>query len=608
MNVKRFFGRTNKDALAKLRAELGPDAIVLKNRAVEGGIEILAMADHDHVPDPSPEPANHADDEPGHWEAAPAPRERVVEPPAKAAAAVPEMTTLSFQQYVRDRLARKGSAAEKAAAEKAAAEKAAAEKAAAAKAASQKAASENAAAQKAAAQEAAANRAAAEMAAAERAATERAAIERAAAERASVEHAATGKAAPGAQAVPPNSRSAQSRSEPRATPVTGRVDARALDPLELPDLGAFESRGLDSPSRAAPPREPQAAESRLPVAASAPTVSAEAIADALDDARESITEAVQHSVLAELRQMKHFIADQLETMSWFEGTRRQPVRNRLLRTLMTAGFSPALGRALVNRVPDELNDEQSLAWAGKALARNLLCDTEGSMIDGGGIFALIGPTGVGKTTSTAKIAARFALKHGTQSIGLVTVDAYRIGGQDQLRSFGRMLGVPVHVAHDAASLADFLHLYMNKKLVLIDTAGIGQRDERVEELLASLSSNVVRKLLVVNAAAQVETQEEVVLAYRGAQAAGMIISKLDEAVRPAGALDCAIRHRMRVVGVADGQRVPEDWAWAEPQALVDRALTVHPSPAFELDDQLLGMMFSATRGEAPAGAPRRSDV
>lgn len=568
MNVKRFFGRTNKEALARLRAELGPDAVVLKNRAVEGGVEILAMADHDSVPDPLPAPAplptahddDDEDEDAARWDAAPATRDRAIEPPSKPAAVVPEMTTLSFQQYVRDRLARKGSAAEKAATEKAATEKAAAEKAAAEKAA--------------------AARAAAEKAASERAASERAASERAASERAA--------------ASSPN-----------------RNDASALDPLELPDLGAFESRGFDSRPGAKAADAAQAGTARRQASLAPPaasSVSAEAIAEALDDARESIAEAVQHSVLAELRQMKAFISDQLETLSWFEGTRRQPVRNRLLRTLMTAGFSPALGRALVNRVPEDLNDEQALVWTGKALARNLLCDTEGSMIDGGGIFALIGPTGVGKTTSTAKIAARFALKHGTQSIGLVTVDAYRIGGQDQLRSFGRMLGVPVHVAHDAASLADFLHLYMNKKLVLIDTAGIGQRDERVEELLASLSSNVVRKLLVVNAAAQVETQEEVVLAYRGAQAAGLIISKLDEAVRPAGAIDCAIRHRMRVAGVADGQRVPEDWAWAEPQTLVDRALAVHPSPAFELDDQLLGMMFAAPRGQAPQAAPRRSDV
>jgi flagellar biosynthesis protein FlhF len=604
VNVKRFFGRTNKEALARLRAELGPDAIVLKNRAVEGGIEILAMAEDTRLPEPAPDTLAQADEPAASWEEPPALRERVIEPPAKPAA-VPEMTTLSFQQYVRDRLARKGSAGEKAAA------KAAADKVAAERAASDKAAAD---------ERAMAERAASERIASERAAVERAAVERAAAERAAAEQAAQEQAAEQAylhraateRATAERAAAADNAAAHRATVErTSRLDALATDPLALPELGGFDARSQRSLAGAAHRTAVSAAASRPPAApapSAGPSVSAEAIADALDDARESITEAVQHSVLTELRQMKSFIADQLETLSWYEGTRRQPVRSRLLRTLITAGFSPALSRALVNRVPDEVDDDQALVWAGKALARNLQCDTEGSLIDGGGIFALIGPTGVGKTTSTAKIAARFALKHGTQSIGLVTVDAYRIGGQDQLRSFGRMLGVPVHVAHDAASLADFLHLYMNKKLVLIDTAGIGQRDERVEELLASLSSNVVRKLLVVNAAAQVETQEEVVLAYRGAQAAGLIISKLDEAVRPAGALDCAIRHRMRVVGVADGQRVPEDWAWADAQTLVDRALAVQSSPAFELDDQMLGMMFAAPRGDATAAALRRSDV
>lgn len=561
MNVKRFFGRTNKDALARLRAELGPDAIILKNRTVEGGIEILAMADDEHAVAEGP------DGGPDHAGAAMPRRARVLAddrpvlevPPA---APVPEMTTVSFQQYVRDRLARKsaapvvkGSVPER-------------------KAAPEPAKSASASV--------------------------------------SVSVSATQSST---AAVPVHRPSAPmpmaAALAGQHTPLvpdaqtTQRFESDAFEFAPVPVLagrtGAAKPRsnaGFASVSAAS-------ATSATSAASGASGASPEAIAHALGDARTAITEAVQSSVLAELQQMKNFIADQLETLSWYEGTRRQPVRSRLLRALMTAGFSPALGRALVNRVPEEFDDAQALAWTGKALARNLQCDLEGSVIDGGGIFALIGPTGVGKTTSTAKIAARFALKHGTQSVGLVTVDAYRIGGQDQLRSFGRMLGVPVHVAHDAASLADFLHLYMNKKLVLIDTAGIGQRDERVEELLASLSSNVVRKLLVVNAAAQVETQEEVIVAYRGAQAAGMIISKLDEAVRPAGALDCAIRHRMRVVGVADGQRVPEDWSWADPDALITRALNVQAAPAFELDDQLLGMMFSGNRA-APAMASSRS--
>lgn len=487
MNVKRFFGRTNKEALAKLRAELGPDAVVVRNRTVEGGVEILAMADQA----PGGGLGAHAATD-AHRSGAPGASDDLD-------AGVPEMTTVSFQQYVRDRLARKN-----------------------------------------------------------------------------------------AQAEAPHSVPPAAASQP--APLSASRSPARHDAIRSSSAAVTGVR--------ASPAEPQADSARRIETAPAPVAARKPRQEVQGETRESIAEAVQSSVLAELQQMKHYIAEQLDTLSWFEGTRRQPVRSRLLKRLITAGFSPALARALVTRVPEEFDDAQAFAWAGRALARNLSCDSHGELLDGGGIFAMIGPTGVGKTTSTAKIAARFALKHGTQSIGLVTVDAYRIGGQDQLRSFGRMLGVPVHVAHDAASLADFLHLYMNKKLVLIDTAGIGQRDERVEELLASLSVGVVRKLLVVNAAAQPETQEEVILAYRGAQAAGMVISKLDEAVRPAGVLDCAIRHRLRLVGVADGQRVPEDWSAPNAEALIARALAVRASPAFELDDQLLGMMFSDPRGAA----------
>ena len=507
MNVKRFFGRTNKDALARLRAELGSDAIVLKNRAVDGGVEILAMADSGRG-DADLQAARLIDTEQFDRPSAP--------PADEIAQALPEMTTVSFQQYVKDRLARRS----------------------------------------------------AEASAQADAST---ANERRAAARPVSEPAARPRARPSAASAP-----ASASTRPVAAP----------EPM----------------TRSAPAR----------VSALAPAEFQDTIAEALGEARESITEAVQTSVMAELRQMKHFIADQIEALSWFDETRRQPVRKRLLKTLMTAGFSPALARALVSRVPVELDEVRALGWTAKALERNLRCDADGSLFDAGGIFALIGPTGVGKTTSTAKIAANFALKHGTQSMGLITVDAYRIGAQDQLRSFGRMLGVPVHVAHDTASLNDFLQLFAKKKLVLIDTAGIGQRDPRVDELLASLSSKAVRKLLVVNAAAQVETQEEVITAYRGAQAAGMIISKLDEAVRPAGALDCAIRHRMRVVGVADGQRVPEDWSWPDGRALIRRALSVQSSPAFAIDDQMLGMIFTGGRGAgsstAGSAARRRSDV
>ena len=312
---------------------------------------------------------------------------------------------------------------------------------------------------------------------------------------------------------------------------------------------------------------------------------------------------VQAQMLAEMREMRSFIADQLASFSWFDGVRRNAAQARMMRTLLTAGFSASLTRSIVTSLPEDLDDEQAESWVRQVLARNLACTDTDALLDRGGIFALIGPTGVGKTTTTAKIAARFALKHGAQSVGLMSVDAYRVGGQDQLRSFGRLLGVPVHVAHDAATLADFLHLYMNKKLILIDTAGIGQRDERVDELLASLASSKVKKLVVLNAAAQVETLDDVVTAYRAANAAGVVLSKVDEAVKLGGALDCVLRHHLRIVGVANGQRVPEDWTSPHAERLVDAALSCKPSADFDLEEGDMGALFQPEgRGADGAGS------
>ncbi len=119
----------------------------------------------------------------------------------------------------------------------------------------------------------------------------------------------------------------------------------------------------------------------------------------------------------------------------------------------------------------------------------------------------------------------------SSNLGLITLDAYRVGAQEQLRTYGRILGVPVHTAHDRASLEDLLDLLSAKTMVLIDTAGMAQRDVRTRELLDMLSHRSIQKLLVVNAAAQGETIEDVMIAYHGATCRGMVISKLDEAVK-----------------------------------------------------------------------------
>ncbi|MEY2892824.1 MAG: hypothetical protein RJA98_2732 [Pseudomonadota bacterium] len=311
----------------------------------------------------------------------------------------------------------------------------------------------------------------------------------------------------------------------------------------------------------------------------------------------------QQDMMAELRQVKGLIEERFGALAFMEKLQRHPVQARLSQRMLDCGFSPALIRKLVEGMSAEITDEMD--WAGAVLERNLLtAEQQPALEDQGGVFAMVGSTGVGKTTSTAKLAAAFATKHGAANLGLITLDAYRVGAHEQLRAYGRILGVPVHTAHDRASLEDLLELLAGKHMVLIDTAGMGQRDTRTRELLEMVGHASIRKLLVVNASAQGETIEDVLTAYRAVDAHGIILSKVDEAVKLGPALDAMIRHRLRVLAVANGQRVPEDWHRLSGQALMHRALRAHVAPAFRMDNNDVNLIFAAqTVNPVAAAAP-----
>ena len=299
----------------------------------------------------------------------------------------------------------------------------------------------------------------------------------------------------------------------------------------------------------------------------------------------------------ELRAVRELIDDRFSMLAFLERLQRDPRQVKLAQQLLEAAFSPAMVRKLVQSLPAHATDP--LAWASGVLEHNLLADKQGLAIeDHRGVFALIGATGVGKTTSTAKLAAAFATKHGVAGLGLITLDAYRIAAPEPLRSHGRMLGVPVHTAHDRASLEDLLELLSAKTLVLIDTAGMAQRDARTRELLEMLQHRAISKLLVISAAAQGDTLEDVMLGYGVQQCLGVIVSKLDEAVKLGPALDALIRYRAKVVGVATGQRVPEDWHRLSSQALVQRALRGGGGASWRLDAGEVHLLFAATQGGA----------
>jgi flagellar biosynthesis protein FlhF len=285
------------------------------------------------------------------------------------------------------------------------------------------------------------------------------------------------------------------------------------------------------------------------------------------------------AVLREIHSMRGMIEEQLAGMAWNEQQRRDPVRGHLLRTLLGAGFSARLAKEVLHELPTGQNYAGGLAYAKTELVRRMpLLADEDALMDGGGVFALMGPTGVGKTTTTAKLAARCVMRFGAEKLALVTTDSYRIGAYEQLRIYGQILGVSVHAVKNAADLPVVLDGLRDKHMVLIDTVGMSQRDRAVAGQIAMLcgTGRPVKRLLLLNASSHGDTLHEVVQAYRqggrtgsGGDLAGCIFTKVDESTHPGALIDMAIRHQLPVHYVSSGQKVPEHLLLADGKALVD---------------------------------------
>jgi flagellar biosynthesis protein FlhF len=270
-------------------------------------------------------------------------------------------------------------------------------------------------------------------------------------------------------------------------------------------------------------------------------------------------EIVPAEVMDELRSLRKMFEQHLAAFAWGETARSEPVKTEILRQMLDMGFSPRLSRDLLQGLPRELNTAKALGWVKAAADRALLTiDSEDDIIERGGVYALVGPTGVGKTTTVAKLATRCVLRHGAGMVALVTTDGYRIGAVEQLKSYGRILGVTVYLAKDAEDLRHILASLTPRHMVLIDTIGMSQRDRMVEEQIAMFGHSGVRRLLVLAATGRGDTLDDVVRAYHGPDIAGCILSKVDEAASLASPLDVIIRHRLPLHYVSNGQRVPED--------------------------------------------------
>lgn len=380
-----------------------------------------------------------------------------------------------------------------------------------------------------------------------------------------------------------------------------RTYAMPVEPLESPAPLRIEPR---AEAREIPRLEP-ISEPAQPVAVSRAAVRPQApVAPAPIQQAPSVEPEVMATELKqigdEIKLLRSLLQSQLASFAWAELENHAPNRVELFKQLLASGLSATLIRQLIDKLPGQYAGDTALKWARSALLHNLRCvDADQEIMDRGGIYALVGPTGVGKTTTVAKLAARATMKFGPQHVALITTDSYRIGAQDQLRIYGKILGVPVFSIQNEGDLQLTLADLSTRHIVFIDTVGMGQRDARVAaqiEMFAAIDRPVDR-LLVMAANADGHSLEDVVRNYRGHALAGCILSKIDESVSLGASLDIVIRNRLKVCFVTNGQRVPEDLHTAHGPFLVDRALKApHQTSPFSLQHDELQIMNSAQAG------------
>ena len=309
----------------------------------------------------------------------------------------------------------------------------------------------------------------------------------------------------------------------------------------------------------------------------------------------------QQGLAKEIKSMRSMLQEQFACMAWSDMQQRDPKRTRLLRTLINAGFSPALARQFLDKMPSDAD----MSWVNQVLTHNLHVATEAEdVVVRGGVYALTGPTGVGKTTTTAKLAARAVVRYGADSVALITTDSYRIGALEQLRIYGKILGVAVHAARDTNDLRVTLSGLKHKRLVLIDTMGMGQRDKRVAEQTEMFNAAGVQRLLLLNSTSSGDTLEDVVRTYHTQGVIGCIATKLDEAVSLGAVLDVMVRHKLTLHYVANGQRVPEDLHEVNMAYLLHRAFESASKPvAFEAQELDIPAMMAGQNIHASVQNP-----
>ena len=311
------------------------------------------------------------------------------------------------------------------------------------------------------------------------------------------------------------------------------------------------------------------------------------------------TEAAPHVIADEsndlsneLHALRRMLETQVATLAWNDLTRRAPLQTTLLKQMAQYGISQTLAVEIVSQIPARMEWHEAQRMMLALIAKKIPTHEE-RWLDRGGMVAFIGPTGVGKSTLVAKLAARWVLQHGPSDIVLISADAVRIGAHDQMQNLGRLLGVPAYTIDQINELGALLSSVEQRRLVLVDTAGFSQRDARLAAELALLATSH-RKLetsLVVSACAQAGAVEETILRFSAAAPKSVVLTKIDEATSLGGSISALVRHGVPLAYVSEGQRIPEDLLPARAHQLVARAVELSKRSGAQADDEVLTLKF-----------------
>lgn len=309
---------------------------------------------------------------------------------------------------------------------------------------------------------------------------------------------------------------------------------------------------------------------------------------------EQDNEPMIDEVRSELKGLRDLMQSQLSVLQWDQFAKRHPVRTVLLNLMSELGLGSDICEIVISHL-DELNNDPHKVWqqALGIIAKCLPVNRTDILADGGRI-ALVGSTGVGKTTTIAKLAARFSHIHGKRSVAMISTDHFRIGAQEQLQHFARLLELPLLTANSSDELGDRLDMLADKKLVLIDTAGMSQHDLRLSERFHRLQNSApqVKPYLVLSANTQLAAFSQTIKCFSKVQLAGAIVTKLDEAASLGGIITASIRHQLPLTYCGTGQRVPEDLESAKSHRIISKAVSLMQSYSETEDQETLAIRFN----------------